>query len=251
MIDWGRFSTWDNKIVLFSGGKDSLVTLHLVKSHYDDTIALFSDTSFGFWPEQIEYMQEVCDQLNVELVIVKPKEDFKDIFLKWGFPTPRKRWCCRKFKLEPMKDYLIRLDGSKVLFDGRRASESKWRRAWFDKFLKAGSDPAISWHHYFKCFSISPIWDWSDQQVKEYIQKYNLPINPLYCKQIHHMACPCGAYATIREMKGLRVYNPELFQTLVKIESKMRKGGSFIYRGKGRRYHLKRLLKQKLIEDFL
>ena len=221
------FSDWDRwqkirKIVLFSGGKDSLATLALCGEHYSSGLeAVYVDTSSGFFPEATEYIKEVCEALSTPLKILK-SPDFFDLASRWGFPSIKSRWCCRALKIYPIRSYLQTINEPKVVFSGRRASESRARRDWFERRLKAGHDPAISYSRPFRCFTIEPIWDWSNQQVDEYLKSRSLPLNPLYATGIHHLTCPCLIFKNLKEIERVRVIKPELFNRYKELESSLK-----------------------------
>jgi len=249
MIDWNRWKSWDHKIVLFSGGKDSTVTLHLVKSHYDDARALFVHTTCAV-PGLVEHVKQVCDLLDIPLEIIRPKVNFWELLEKWGSPTIRRRWCMKHLKMKPMQEYLRKLEGSKVLFDGRRAAESWMRRKFFERWHSRGAQPGVSSHKYFRVFCVSPIWNWTNREVSEYIRKHNLPISPFYRILGAGGDCVCPAFKTLKFYQRLRVHYPKIFMQMVEIEEKYRSGGSFAYVG-NRELYLREMLKQKLITDFL
>jgi len=64
--------------VAFSGGKDSTVLLHLVRSLYPEVPAVFSDTGLEF-PELRSFVR---DTPNV--VLVKPKLSFREVIEQYG-----------------------------------------------------------------------------------------------------------------------------------------------------------------------
>jgi len=244
MVKWSLWKKFENKIVLFSGGKDSTVVLHLVRQHYDDTRALFIHTTCAV-PSLLDHVKQVCELIDVPLDTIRPRKNFWKLLEKWGSPTIRKRWCLRVMKMEPLREYLKSLKGSRVLFDGRRATESWMRRRFFEKW-----GCSVSIHTRFKVFVVSPIWDWTDRQVREYIKKYNLPISPHYATLGAGGDCVCPAFKTRKFYERLRVHYPNIFMKMVEIERKYRKGGSFAYVG-NREIYLREMLKQKLITEFL
>lgn len=67
--------------VSFSGGKDSTVLLHLVRSIYPDTKAVFVDTGLEF-PEIKRFVRSFE---NIE--ILKPKMPFPQVLEKYGYPV--------------------------------------------------------------------------------------------------------------------------------------------------------------------
>lgn len=71
--------------VSYSGGKDSTVLLHLVRSIYSDCIAVFSNTT-NEYPEIIKYVKKTPD-----VIWVHPKKTFKQMIKETGFPLVSKK----------------------------------------------------------------------------------------------------------------------------------------------------------------
>lgn len=80
------YEAQDGKVyIAFSGGKDSCVLLHLVRSMYPDTMGVFSNTT----NEYVEILQHVRDTPNITWV--HPKMNFKDTVSTYGFPLVSKK----------------------------------------------------------------------------------------------------------------------------------------------------------------
>lgn len=76
----------DGKVrIAFSGGKDSTVLLHLVRSVYPDTPAIFVDTGLEY-PEIRDFVKTVD---NVEWL--KPEMSFRKVIKTYGYPIISKR----------------------------------------------------------------------------------------------------------------------------------------------------------------
>jgi len=162
-----------------SGGKDS-VTTH--------DIAERAGVSF-----KAHYCNTTIDPSAVHKFIRKHYPEVKWLrskksFWQWimhfgrkapmGLPTRLNRWCCRKLKEEPAKN-----EGTHLLV-GTRAEESS-KRAKRGRINERKSTKQIIY---------APIFNWSTQDVWNYIRKYDLPYLSLYenqgCRRVGCVVCP-------------------------------------------------------------
>jgi 3'-phosphoadenosine 5'-phosphosulfate sulfotransferase (PAPS reductase)/FAD synthetase len=223
----------NNIFALFSGGRDSLVALHLAyrvaRALKLKIVALHVDTTIST-PGNIEYVKFICEKLGVNLKILRPKRDYFTLVRKWGFPTITRRWCCYHLKIEPLKLYFKNIDVSdSLVIDGIRAEESRRRKNY----------PKLGFHKHFKCLNYHPIFNWTGEDVKDYIVRYSLPENPLYAKGLPRASeCWCPVFKRISQFKWLMENYPELFNKLVKLESELKSGGSMIFRN-GKKIYLR------------
>lgn len=208
--EWIRFHGEENCYISFSGGKDSTVLLHLVRSVNPNIEAVYVDTGLEY-PEVKEFVRR---QDNV--TILRPKMSFKQVIDTYGYPvtskeqanylddirnsTPKMRerrlngdsqgrfklsnkWhylidapfkvshrCCNVMKKDPVKKYEKKT--GKVPFIGTMASESSLRT---QSYLKTGCNAFDS-----KRPTSTPIGFWTEQDVLEYIKMFNLEIPSVY-----------------------------------------------------------------------
>lgn len=202
----------------FSGGKDSLVVYDLCKRAGIDCKFYFNHALEDL--TTLRYIRE-----NFPDVIWRRTE--KGFFeylgkIKGMLPTVTAAWCCETYK-HPSKA----VDDASIT--GVRASESVKRanRKVFEgknkTFLKRNR-ATINEYFEDKCqgagapnkISLKPIVDWSDDDVWDYIHKYDLPINPLYnegFKRVGCMICPKADFTRNYEM--LMRY-PKLVDSVIK-----------------------------------
>ena len=208
-------------LVLFSGGRDSLCTLEYMRRLGEqagvEITALHVNTTAGF-PEVEKYVERACRKLAVRLVTLRPERDFFETAKKWGIPGVRARWCCETLKVAPLRKYLAEIAEPKVIYDGIRAAESPIRARYVP----------VWFHPAFRCFSVSPIFYWSNEKVDSYIKRLGLPQNPtvqLGCSG----ECWCGAYKSRTDFEALLEVHPEIFDKLVGVEKAQRGRYTFLF----------------------
>lgn len=76
------YEYWDGDVYVgFSGGKDSTVLLHLVRSVYPDVPAVFCDTGLEF-PGVRDFVKTIEN-----VTWLKPKMNFKTVISEYGYPV--------------------------------------------------------------------------------------------------------------------------------------------------------------------
>ena len=96
----------ERPVIAFSGGKDSLVVLHLVRALKPDCEAMFCNTGVEY-PETVRYCKTIPN-----LDWVQPTMTFWECVDKWGWPvmkgknkSTRQNECCLHLKELPAKKY--------------------------------------------------------------------------------------------------------------------------------------------------
>jgi len=175
--------------VSFSGGKNSLVVLHMLLQFKPDIHVAFVNTTNEF-PETVRYVRWLAKEWDLNFIEVKPQHpwNFKKVVKCFGFPKPD-RWangephCCYLLKTKPILELFKRerFDGN---FTGLSAFESRARMM---NFLLKGcmiktKYIGSSYRLPFEILSVKPIYFWNDDDVWRYIKENNLPVNPVYEK---------------------------------------------------------------------
>jgi 3'-phosphoadenosine 5'-phosphosulfate sulfotransferase (PAPS reductase)/FAD synthetase len=127
---------WRGQVYIsFSGGKDSTVLLHLVRSIYPDVTAVFCDTGLEY-PEIREFVKTFD---NVETI--RPKMNFREVVEQHGYPVVSKRVAQALRQYREAKSELSRnhiLNGYPLAGGGvskRFSIPLKWRRLLNAPFL--------------------------------------------------------------------------------------------------------------------
>ena len=198
--------------VAFSGGNNSLVMLHIIRSMYPDVKAVFVDTGVEF-PEVRKFVKTFDN-----VIFLKPQKNFSQIITDYGYPIISKDVSnsirlARKNIIEGKDTYRVRqFDGSQK---GSRFDKSKWKflldapfkiseqccdelkKKPFKKFEKEtglkgyigvlASEGGVRLQGYLKTgcnnyrFGNSkPLGFWTHQDILQYIKIYNLNMCPVY-----------------------------------------------------------------------
>ena len=203
-------NSFQNKVVAYSGGKDSLVTLNLVAQSDITYEIIFSDTNLEF-PETISNIKKISQ------IYQRPVHQFKNIgwefwerFDKFGPPTRNTRWCCKSAKLLPVNEILDSLypDEEKVLtFIGRRRYESFGR----------AREPLISQNPWIpKQVTAAPIHNWNAFEIYIYLYKHRLfsLLNPLYESGFIRIGCWVCPASSMADFHIMKTTHPDLIQKL-------------------------------------
>ena len=214
IIEW--YNHWDGKVyVSFSGGKDSTVLLDIARQIYPDIEAVYVDTGLEY-PEIREFVKTkdnvtwlkpemsfyevikkygypiVSKEVSRDIAVARRKPDGKtadkfdpnsDYCKKYGMQWCLNKWnflkdsdipisnqCCNIMKKRPAKKY--KKETNKKAMLATMTCESRERK---QNWLKSGcnafdnNDPQSQ-----------PMSFWTEQDVLEYITKYNLPYAKIY-----------------------------------------------------------------------
>jgi phosphoadenosine phosphosulfate reductase len=152
----------------------------------DDVVTVLTLDTGRLHEETYETMERVRSKYGIHIQTFFPvKEDVERLVRDKGYFSFRenvddRKECCAIRKLEPLKRALSGLD---AWITGLRREQSVTRT----DVPKVAEDPDRA-----SLVKINPLADWTLVQVEEYIQKNNVPINPLHRKNYPSIGCaPC------------------------------------------------------------
>ncbi|MHA1874146.1 MAG: phosphoadenosine phosphosulfate reductase family protein [Candidatus Heimdallarchaeaceae archaeon] len=195
----------DNIAVAFSGGKDSLVALHLALQVFGrDIKVIFNNTTVEF-PETINYVLSLADRWNLNLKITKSKKPFFISVKEKGWASHENRWCCKPYKERPAHAYMKK---ERIIAEitGTVRTESIYRRS-LKPFKLPKKEPFI--------IRVNPIYDWNQWEVWRYIKEKKLPYNPLYDKKYRRVGCWCCPLNGPSHYRKLKKTHPGLYNFLL------------------------------------
>jgi len=216
-------------MVMFSGGKDSTVCLHLALSITDNIECIFMESSIDL-PNTVKFVKRCCNKFGVKLHLTSPSRDYQGDFYwnvkRWGhFPTiGRNLWCNTKLKIRPMRAHMRKKFGFTPLFkvNGVRRDESSRRNKMYAKI--SGGDYITKDPEYSGSFNVYPILDWTKKDVTDYIKKNKIiiPTNDSYEKFGVSGCFWCPFYQAEIYKRILKVH-PNIYDKIIELEKELNK----------------------------
>lgn len=173
-------SRWSPDIgIAFSGGKDSLAILGLLREMYGRVSlpVLFNDTGVLF-NETVDYVKGLAELWDMEMVLAKP------VFYHAQIKGERER-CCWALKIEP-SEWAMKMGGWRACLVGIRWDEHESRS---DEDYFSERENGI--------WRVHPILHWTEADIWAFIRSRGLRANPLYAKGYRSIGCePCTTPAS-------------------------------------------------------
>lgn len=199
----------DDIEVAFSGGKDSSVILALAKMAKIKFTPIYKNTT-------IDPIGNVMFCKNQGCQIIRPNKTFFKLISERGFPTRRARFCCSELKEYKIKDYTV---------IGVRKSESRERNQRYNepeicRIYGNGGKKKTDGSNY--CKQYYPILDWTDEDVKEFIERYRVEVNPYYIDKNNkfnvsiRLGCMCCPLQSRRKLQKDFKQNPKMVRLYIR-----------------------------------
>ena len=183
---------FERPVLLFSGGKDSIIMTHLARKAFWPARIPFPlmhiDTGHNF-PEAIEFRDELVERIGARLIVRSVQDSIDQ-----GRAVEEKGWNASRNKLQTVTllDAIEEFKFDAALGGGRRDEEkarAKERffshRDEFGQWNPKAQRPEL-WnlfngrHGLGEHFRVFPISNWTEMDVWQYILQENIPIPTLY-----------------------------------------------------------------------
>jgi len=189
----------DSVAVSFSGGRDSLVALHLALRRKPDLTVVFINTGIEF-PETVAYVRQIAKEWQLDLREARAGRSFWRLARERGLPIGGRgnsffrkalaeaaevklsNACCNQLKITPARQFYRRHSIEGVV-TGLRADESLMRR------LNLADYGALRWSRDYGALVAWPLFAWQREDVEAYSAAHNLPLNPLYGMGHQRVGC--------------------------------------------------------------
>lgn len=162
------------------GGAEGMVLLDMLWRRGERIRVYTLDTGFLF-ADTIRFRGQVTERYGMPVEVVRPELTVDKQAKQLGEQLYRSNpdLCCYMRKVEP---HIRALEGYDAWLTGIRRAQTKQRT----------DAPVVMWESRFGIAKISPLASWSAEQVKEYIEKHDVPLNPLSDMGYRSIGCePC------------------------------------------------------------
>ena len=234
----------DKVYISYSGGKDSTVLSHLAKSMYPDILHIFANTT-NEYPETLRHIKWEKEENHTNIITVIPRDihgtvwSFKKVVEYYGYPVFSKRIsnairtyqhalsdqtrqhsldyiernfkkyskfkdlpisdkCCERLKKEPIRRKAKEL-GLECAILGILASESYQREK---DWLEYGCNV----FHERKDNQSKPLSFWTEEDIQEYIETFNVKVSDLYNMGYSRNGCMYCGFGIQMEPEGRNRY---------------------------------------------
>lgn len=202
-------------IALFSGGHDSLVSSHKVMEELNGDCVVHIDTRTGL-EENKQFVRDVCQKFDWTLEIIKPEVTLAEFAKEWGFPKAQAHtWIYAYLKQHPLDKFVTNCESDMPTFyAGVRKHESERRMRTVTPEKHESSHGRWYWE--------SPIADFTDDDLAEYMDKHDLPSSSVVETIGRSGECFCGAFSDrFSELSVLKENYPDHYEWIMNLEDEV------------------------------
>ena len=182
-------------VVATSFGLEDQVLLDLVQRHKLDIPVITLDTGRLF-PETYETWEKTEQHYGVQITPYYPEtEAIEELVSSQGINGYRqsianRQACCRIRKMDPLARALSE---PKAWICGLRQGQS----------ITRSQLRPVEWDEQFNLIKINPLYDWSEEELWQYVKAYEVPYNPLHDQGYPSIGC-AGCTRPISKIQSVR-----------------------------------------------
>lgn len=165
------------------GWEDQVITHHIFANQLP--IEVFTLDTGRLFSETYSVLSSTLNRYKQSIKVFSPKAELLEPMLTQKGPSSfyesieNRKECCFIRKVEPLKRAL---KGKKIWITGLRAEQSDNRK----------DMPIAEWDEANQIIKVHPLINWTLEEVKEEIKKYNIPYNVLHDRGFVSIGCaPC------------------------------------------------------------
>ena len=178
ILEWA-VETYGDRLALSAsfGGPEGMALIDMISRITDEVTILTIDTGFLF-DETIEFREEVMRRYKLPLEVLRPKLSVEEQVERYGeqMRTCSPDLCCQVRKIEPLERALEDYD---AWMTGIRREQTPQR----------ANTKMAAWEERYGAAKIAPLATWSTEQVWEYVEENNVPVNPLLWQGYKSIGC--------------------------------------------------------------
>ncbi len=179
IIAWAVDTFWPEIAMSSSFQTQSMPLLHMVTRIKHDLPIFFIDTGYHFW-ETLLFREKIASEWKINVLDLY-RDPRWDLFVRQNIrtlPLDDPNLCCYLHKVQPMQKALVDV---KAWVSGIRRDQTSVRA--HAKILELQEDGLLK---------INPLLNWTNADVKKYMEENNLPKHPLHKEGYRSVGCsPC------------------------------------------------------------
>ncbi len=161
-------------------GPEGMTLIHMLAEVGPDTPIFNLDTGYQF-PETLDLRDRIADRYGIDVTLRRPEMSVERYEALHGGPVHKTNpnQCCWDRKISLLQGAI----------EGMHAWASAIRR---DQSPDRATAPIVGWDRKFGLVKVSPLANWTKQDVWQFITDHNVPYNPLHDRGYPSVGCwPC------------------------------------------------------------
>lgn len=183
VIQWAREEFGRRVAFASSLGAEDQVIAHLLAEAAPGTRVFTLDTGRLF-PETYELIERTQSRYKLSIEVFMPEAAEVEAMVKshginlFYRSVENRKLCCGVRKIHPLKRALVGVD---AWICGLRRAQGMTRQQ-----LRV-----IEWDEAHGIAKVSPLWNWSEKEIWDFIRQNQIPYNPLHDQGFLSIGCSC------------------------------------------------------------